>query len=82
MDVQEDVTLAEGYKLSSIPTTWRRHRVADAVQRLRFEHPEVRVVVVTSLKHDFLSGANLHAGTSSHTFKLTSAMFTNGTRCA
>jgi benzoyl-CoA-dihydrodiol lyase len=58
--------------------------LADAIQRLRFEHPEVRVVVVTSLKpRIFCAGANIYMlGTSSHAFKVNFCKFTNETRCA
>jgi benzoyl-CoA-dihydrodiol lyase len=58
--------------------------LADAVQRLRFEHPEVKVVVVTSLKpRIFCAGANIYMlGTSSHAFKVNFCKFTNETRCA
>ncbi|MCA1574821.1 MAG: 2,3-epoxybenzoyl-CoA dihydrolase, partial [Acidobacteria bacterium] len=57
---------------------------ADAVQRLRFEHPEVRVVVITSLKpRIFCAGANIYMlGTSSHAFKVNFCKFTNETRCS
>ena len=73
MDVQEDVTLAEGYKLKlNSYDLGVDIELADAVQRLRFEHPEVRVVVVTSLKpRIFCAGANIYMlGTSSHAFKV------------
>src|SRR5215208_6004693 len=51
MDVQEDETLAEGYKLKlNSYDLGVDIELSDAVQRLRFEHPEVRVVVVKSLK--------------------------------
>ena len=58
--------------------------LADAVQRLRFEHPEVKVVLVTSLKpRIFCAGANIYMlGTSSHGFKVNFCKFTNETRCA
>jgi benzoyl-CoA-dihydrodiol lyase len=58
--------------------------LADAVQRIRFEHPEVRAVVVTSLKpRIFCAGANIYMlGTSSHAFKVNFCKFTNETRCA
>ncbi|HWS53113.1 MAG TPA: hypothetical protein VN228_03270, partial [Pyrinomonadaceae bacterium] len=51
MDVREDETLGEGYKLKlNSYDLGVDIELADAVQRLRFEHPEVKVVVVTSLK--------------------------------
>ena len=57
--------------------------LADAVERLRFEHPSVRVVVVTSLKpRIFCAGANIYMlGTSSHAHKVNFCKFTNETRC-
>ncbi len=85
MDVQEDVTLAEGYKLKlNSYDLGVDIELADAVQRLRFEHPEVRVVVVKSLKpRIFCAGANIYMlGTSAHAFKVNFCKFTNETRCA
>src|ERR671914_54416 len=85
MDVQEDETLAEGYKLKlNSYDLGVDIELADAVQRLRFEHPEVRVVVVTSLKpRIFCAGANIYMlGTSSHAFKVNFCKFTNETRCS
>lgn len=85
MDVQEDVTLAEGYKLKlNSYDLGVDIELADVVQRLRFEHPEVRVVVLTSLKpRIFCAGANIYMlGTSSHAFKVNFCKFTNETRCA
>jgi benzoyl-CoA-dihydrodiol lyase len=85
MDVQEDQTLAEGYKLKlNSYDLGVDIELADAVQRLRFEHPEVKVVVVTSLKpRIFCAGANIYMlGTSSHAFKVNFCKFTNETRCA
>lgn len=56
--------------------------LADAVQRLRFEHPEVACVVVTSaLEGIFSSGANIFMlGSSTHGFKVNFCKFTNETR--
>jgi benzoyl-CoA-dihydrodiol lyase len=85
MDVQEDQTLADGYKLKlNSYDLGVDIELADAVQRLRFEHPEVKVVVVTSLKpRIFCAGANIYMlGTSSHAFKVNFCKFTNETRCA
>ncbi len=85
MDVQEDETLAEGYKLKlNSYDLGVDIELADAVQRLRFEHPEVRVVVITSLKpRIFCAGANIYMlGTSSHAFKVNFCKFTNETRCS
>ena len=58
--------------------------LADAIQRLRFEHPEVRAVVVTSGKDRvFCSGANIYMlGSSTHAFKVNFCKFTNETRLA
>jgi benzoyl-CoA-dihydrodiol lyase len=85
LDVQEDMTLAEGYKLKlNSYDLGVDIELADAIQRLRFEHPEVRAVVVTSLKpRIFCAGANIYMlGTSSHAFKVNFCKFTNETRCA
>jgi benzoyl-CoA-dihydrodiol lyase len=85
MDVQEDETLAEGYKLKlNSYDLGVDIELADAVQRIRFEHPEVKVVVITSLKpRIFCAGANIYMlGTSSHAFKVNFCKFTNETRCA
>ncbi|HEX5833062.1 MAG TPA: 2,3-epoxybenzoyl-CoA dihydrolase [Pyrinomonadaceae bacterium] len=85
MDVQEDQTLAEGYKLKlNSYDLGVDIELADAIQRLRFEHPEVAVVVITSLKpRIFCAGANIYMlGSSSHAFKVNFCKFTNETRCA
>src|SRR5436190_2403282 len=85
MDVSEDDTLNEGYKLKlNSYDLGVDIELADAIQRLRFEHPQVRVVVVTSLKpRIFCAGANIYMlGTSSHAFKVNFCKFTNETRCA
>src|SRR5215213_5657439 len=85
MDVQEDETLADGYKLKlNSYDLGVDIELADAVQRIRFEHPEVRIVVVTSLKpRIFCAGANIYMlGSSSHAFKVNFCKFTNETRCA
>ncbi len=85
MDVQEDVTLAEGYKLKlNSYDLGVDIELADAIQRLRFEQPQVKVVVITSLKpRIFCAGANIYMlGTSSHAFKVNFCKFTNETRCA
>ncbi len=85
MDVQEDVTIAEGYKLKlNSYDLGVDIELADAVQRLRFEHPAVQTVVITSLKpRIFCAGANIYMlGTSSHAFKVNFCKFTNETRCA
>ena len=85
MDVQEDETLNDGYKLKlNSYDLGVDIELADVIQRLRFEHPEVRAVVITSLKpRIFCAGANIYMlGTSSHAFKVNFCKFTNETRCA
>lgn len=85
MDVQEDATLAEGYKLKlNSYDLGVDIELADAIQRIRFEHPEVKAVVITSLKpRIFCAGANIYMlGTSSHAFKVNFCKFTNETRCS
>ena len=56
--------------------------LADAIQRVRFEHPEVKVVVVDSgIDRVFCSGANIYMlGSSSHAFKVNFCKYTNETR--
>jgi benzoyl-CoA-dihydrodiol lyase len=85
MDVTEDETLGDGYKLKlNSYDLGVDIELADAIQRIRFEHPEVRAVIVTSLKpRIFCAGANIYMlGTSSHAFKVNFCKFTNETRCA
>ncbi|HEX9544921.1 MAG TPA: 2,3-epoxybenzoyl-CoA dihydrolase, partial [Pyrinomonadaceae bacterium] len=77
--------LAEGYKLKlNSYDLGVDIELADAIQRIRFEHPEAKVVVITSLKpRIFCAGANIYMlGTSSHAFKVNFCKFTNETRCA
>jgi len=85
LDVQEDGGLRPGYalKLNSYDLGVDLE-LADAVQRLRFEHPEVRAVVITSARERvFSAGANIYMlGTSSHPFKVNFCKFTNETRLA
>lgn len=85
MDVQEDRPLVEGYqlKLNSYDLGVDLE-LADFVQRLRFEHPEVKVVVVGSGKEKvFCAGANIRMlAASSHPFKVNFCKFTNETRIA
>src|ERR1700747_1281267 len=84
MDVQEDQTIADGYKLKlNSYDLGVDIELADAIQRIRFEHPEVLSVVITSLKpRIFCAGANIYMlGTSSHAFKVNFCKFTNETRC-
>ncbi|MFM8385586.1 MAG: 2,3-epoxybenzoyl-CoA dihydrolase [Planctomycetia bacterium] len=83
MDVQEEQGLRPGYvlKLNSYDLGVDIE-LADAIQRLRFEHPEVRALVVESGKgRIFCSGANIYMlGLSSHAFKVNFCKFTNETR--
>ena len=83
MDVDEDATLMPGYalKLNSYDLGVDIE-LYDAVQRLRFEHPEVGCVVVTSDKpRVFCAGANITMlGQSSHAHKVNFCKFTNETR--
>lgn len=83
LDVAEDGGIQDGYKLKlnsyDLGVDIELH---DAVQRIRFEHPEVRCVVVTSAKERvFSSGANIFMlGLSSHAWKVNFCKFTNETR--
>jgi benzoyl-CoA-dihydrodiol lyase len=83
LDVAEDKGLAPGYKLKlnsyDLGVDIELH---DALNRIRFEHPEVKAVVVTSGKSRmFCSGANIYMlGTSSHAWKVNFCKFTNETR--
>ncbi len=85
MDVKEDQGLRPGYslKLNSYDLSVDIE-LADAIQRLRFEHPEVRALVVESAKDRvFCAGANIFMlATSSHAFKVNFCKFTNETRIA
>ena len=82
-DFDEDGGLRPGYKLKlNSYDLGVDIELADAVDRIRFEHPEVRTVVVTSLKDRvFCSGANIFMlGLSSHAWKVNFCKFTNETR--
>ncbi len=83
MDVQEDGGMRPGYplKLNSYDLGVDIE-LADAVQRIRFEHPEVKALVVGSAKDRiFCSGANIYMlGSSTHAFKVNFCKFTNETR--
>ncbi len=85
MDVREDGGLAPGYvlKLNSYDLGVDIE-LYDAVQRLRFEHPEVGAVAITSAKDRvFCAGANITMlGLSSHAHKVNFCKFTNETRNA
>ena len=83
LDVAEDAPLVPGYKLKlNSYDLGVDIELADALQRIRFEHPAVRAVVVTSAKDRvFCSGANIFMlGTSSHAWKVNFCKFTNETR--
>jgi benzoyl-CoA-dihydrodiol lyase len=85
MAVDEDSPFAEGYELKlNSYDIGVDVELYDAVQRLRFEHPEVRTVVMTSgLDTMFCAGANIRMlGTSSHSHKVNFCKFTNETRNA
>ena len=83
MDVAEDGGLRPGYKLKlnsyDLGVDIELH---DALQRIRFEHPEIRSVIITSGKNRiFCSGANIYMlGLCSHAWKVNFCKFTNETR--
>lgn len=85
LDVDPDGGLVPGYELKlnsyDLGVDIELH---DATQRLRFEHPEVRVVIVTSAKDNvFCAGANIRMlASSSHEWKVNFCKFTNETRNA
>ncbi len=83
MNVDEDAGLKEGYKLKlNSYDLGVDIELYDAVQRIRFEHPSVRTVIVTSARDRiFCSGANIFMlGKSSHAWKVNFCKFTNETR--
>jgi benzoyl-CoA-dihydrodiol lyase len=83
MDVNEDGGIRAGYKLKlnsyDLGVDIELH---DALQRIRFEHPEIRSVILTSGKSRiFCSGANIYMlGLSTHAWKVNFCKFTNETR--
>jgi len=83
MDVKEDSALKPGYKLKlnsyDLGVDIELH---DALQRIRFEHPQVACVILTSAKaRMFCAGANIYMlGSSSHAWKVNFCKFTNETR--
>ncbi|HEX5785127.1 MAG TPA: 2,3-epoxybenzoyl-CoA dihydrolase, partial [Burkholderiaceae bacterium] len=82
-DFDENAGLRPGYKLKlNSYDLGVDVELNDAINRIRFEHPEVRTVVVTSLKDRvFCSGANIFMlGVSSHAWKVNFCKFTNETR--
>jgi benzoyl-CoA-dihydrodiol lyase len=83
MDVQEDGGLRPGYELKlNSYDLGVDIELADAIQRLRFEHPEVGAVILTSLKERvFCAGANIRMlSQSGHGWKVNFCKFTNETR--
>ncbi len=83
MVVREDEPLQPGYQLKlNSYDLGVDIELADAVSRLRFSHPEVRAVVLTSGRDRvFCAGANIHMlGQSSHAFKVNFCKYTNETR--
>ena len=83
LDVAEDKPLEPGYKLKlNSYDLGVDIELADALNRIRFEHPEVKTVVITSGKSRmFCSGANIYMlGHSSHASKVNFCKFTNETR--
>jgi benzoyl-CoA-dihydrodiol lyase len=82
-DFDENAGLRPGYKLKlNSYDLGVDVELNDAINRIRFEHPEVRTVVVTSAKEKvFCSGANIFMlGVSSHAWKVNFCKFTNETR--
>ncbi len=83
LDIDEEAGVRPGYKLKlNSYDLGVDIELNDAINRIRFEHPEVRSVVVTSLKDRiFCSGANIFMlGVSPHAWKVNFCKFTNETR--
>lgn len=83
LNINEEAGLRPGYKLKlNSYDLGVDIELNDAVNRIRFEHPEVRTVVVTSGRDKvFCSGANIFMlGVSSHAWKVNFCKFTNETR--
>ncbi|MEO7055895.1 MAG: enoyl-CoA hydratase-related protein, partial [Caldimonas sp.] len=83
LDIAEDAGIRPGYKLKlNSYDLGVDIELADALNRIRFEHPTVRSVIVTSDKDRvFCSGANIFMlGVSSHAWKVNFCKFTNETR--
>jgi len=83
MDVAEDGGMVPGYELKlNSYDLGVDIELYDATQRLRFEHPEVKSVIITSAKDRvFCAGANIAMlGTSTHAHKVNFCKFTNETR--
>lgn len=85
MNIAEDKPFREGYKLKLNSYDFGVDlELADVIQRLRFEHPAVKVMILTSGNpRIFCAGANIQMlGTSTHPFKVNFCKFTNETRCS
>ena len=83
LDIAEDAGIRPGYKLKlNSYDLGVDIELADALNRIRFEHPAVRSVIVTSARDRvFCSGANIFMlGVSSHAWKVNFCKFTNETR--
>jgi benzoyl-CoA-dihydrodiol lyase len=83
LDIAEDKGIEPGYKLKlNSYDLGVDIELSDALNRIRFEHPEVKTVVITSGKSRmFCSGANIYMlGHSSHSTKVNFCKFTNETR--
>ena len=83
LSVDEDAGLVPGYKLKlNSYDLGVDMELYDAVQRLRFEHPCVKSVIITSgVERMFCAGANIYMlGGSSHEWKVNFCKFTNETR--
>ena len=83
LDIAEDKPLVPGYKLKlNSYDLGVDIELSDALNRIRFEHPEVKSVVITSGKSRmFCSGANIYMlGHSSHAWKVNFCKYTNETR--
>src|SRR5438046_1536634 len=83
MDVDEDKGLRPGYKLKlNSYDLGVDIELADALNRIRFEHPEAKCMVITSARERmFCSGANIYMlGQSTHAWKVNFCKFTNETR--
>src|SRR6187200_3048919 len=83
MDVAEDGGLRQDYRLKlNSYDLGVDIELADAIQRIRFEHPEVKTVVISSLKERiFCAGANIFMlRDSTHSWKVNFCKFTNETR--
>ncbi len=85
MDVVEDAGLSQDYRLKlNSYDLGVDIELADALQRIRFEHPDVRAVIVNSLKERiFCAGANIYMlRSSTHAWKVNFCKYTNETRLA